>query len=129
MKRILAEELAEQLLQAEATAKTIKLDKRNLGETVFVYQENQTFINPKYISLKDYFSIFELEKFLKKHDEITREELNEILKLKFAEFEFLRKLNNRVRTMFLDLKHHGAKAVAITYVSNKLYANEEVIGV
>ncbi|MBQ8615525.1 MAG: hypothetical protein IJ415_03055 [Clostridia bacterium] len=124
-KQKLSEELAEYLKQAERKAKIVKLEERVGGDEMFVQIKEETFLNPKYISVIEYFQIFKLESFVKIYNELTNENLDCLLQQKFEEFAFLRKLNNSVDDLLDMLKIHGAKSVAIMYVNELLYPKEE----
>jgi len=75
--------------------------------------------------MMNYFEILGLEDFVKTNPNLTQEKLDEILSLKVIDFAFLNELNNSIDNMLEELKSHGALAVAIIYVNNKLYPKQE----
>ena len=124
-KEELVKELSVKLKRYKAKAKLIKIDEEKLGDTMFVQQKAGTFLNPKYISVEDYFDIFAFESFLKVHEDLSTEQIEEILNEKYIDFKFLRTLNDSVGGMIENIRKHGAKSVSIMYVNNILYAKKD----
>lgn len=124
-KQELAEELLQKVKYAEIRAKELKLDVKELGDKVFIQHEGEKLLNPKYIKLKEYFELVEFEDFVKSHEELTGRDYKDLLRAKFVEFAFLRKIYNTFDGVVEDLKRHGAHSVAIIYVSKKMYVEQQ----
>lgn len=124
-KKVLVKELATKVRKYKAKADLVKVDLKDVGETVFVQYKDETLFNPKYLKVEDYFSIKAFESFLKHHPELSKEEVLEVLKSEQKEFEFLKKLNKKMPTLIDDIKKNGAKVVGINYVNNLLYVKKE----
>jgi len=91
-------------------------------EGVFIYSQDGCEINPKYISPDEYNALVKFEHFVKVHNELTKEEIDEFLNCESC--LFLNKLNKSMPNFVSDLRRHGAKSVAIMYVSDILYSNK-----
>ena len=66
-----------------------------------------------------------LSQFLKENPEVTQEDLNELLKTKFFQFKFLRRVNNMLPDFLLELKNYGARSVAL-YYANRVRVNKQI---
>lgn len=121
----LVNELAEKLKKFRTKSYKVSFSEREAGDAVFVQRKEESFINPKYLKLINYFEIMGLEEFAKENQELTQENLDEILEFKKVDFAFLRELNNSIDNMLEELNKHGAKAVAIIHVNNMLYPKQE----
>ena len=123
-KEQLVKALSVKLKRYKSKAKQIKIDKK-YGDTIFIQHKGETLLNPKYISLENYFEIFAFESFLKEHDYLTKEQVAQILDERYMDFIFLRKLFDMFGNMMETINTHGAKAVAIMYVNEMLYPKKE----
>lgn len=85
-----------------------------------VFVESKTRLNPKLISNKQYYQIAEFYNFLEENEDLTLEEIREILKSKPIEYGFLRKLDKLIPDFFEELKHHGPMCIAIEFVNSKV---------
>ena len=85
-----------------------------------VFVGSATRLNPRFISNKQYFQIAEFYNFLKENEDLTDEEIREVLKSKFIDYKFLRKLDKLIPGFFEELKFHGPMCVAIQYVDLKV---------
>ena len=94
----------------------------------FVYPHNESVLNPKYISFEHYFQITALEEFMKISPDLTNEQVLEVLQQDEA-FAFLLELNGKINNMLNELRRHGSKAVAIMYVSDKMYPKDADVNV
>ena len=85
-----------------------------------VFVQSETKLNPRFISNKQYFQIAEFYNFLKENEDLTDEEIREVLQAKFVNYRFLRKLDKLIPDFFEELKFHGPMSVAIRYVDRKV---------
>lgn len=66
-----------------------------------------------------------LYKFLKENNNLTQEELNNLLKTKFVQYKFLRQINKKMPGLLDELKTHGPMYVA-GYIAYLNKTNEEL---
>lgn len=128
-KKVLVKDLATRIRKYSSKAQLVDIDFKNLGETVFVNYKGETLFNPKYIKIEDYFVLKAFESFLKRHPELSKEEVLEVVKSDKKEFEFLKAFNSKMPTMIEDIKSSGAKTTVISYISGLLYGKEENLSV
>ena len=92
-------------------------------DRVFVYEPNGVEINPKYISPEQYNQLQNFEKFVKDHEELSDDEiLNFITK---GNKSFINEIIEAVPNFIFEIRNNGAKAVALIYISDKLYSKKE----
>ncbi len=115
--------LKQLLKESKDKASKINYEASNEEDTVFVYPTNEGFLNPKYISFEHYFQISALEEFIKNNADLTNEQVLDVLQ-QDEDFVFLLELNGKIDNMIEELKRHGAKSVAIMYVSDKMYPKD-----
>lgn len=120
-----AEELMECVRTARQEAEKVNLIKKAPAEIVYVQHEGQTFYNPKYLTVGEYYEIFELKNFLENNGDITNEELSAILSTNIFYFGFLRKLLKAVPNLVELIKVYDAKFVAETYVNYLLFPKKD----
>ena len=84
-----------------------------------LYVGGEKKINPKYLTDIQYAQIQELYFLLKDNEDLSEEDLEDILKVKFFMFKFLRKLNSRIPNLIEELRHNGVDRVAEMYASIK----------
>ena len=108
-----------------------KLDKLNkqkgkMEEVVFVKNER------KEISMYDLgetftkdqrAKVYALHNFLMENENLSQEELNEVLKGKFFKFAFLRRLNKVIDNLIEELKESGPTHVLWMYQQSKIMKN------
>ena len=116
----LIKDLKRMIRKSKTKLKKVNCEISMEENSAFVYPKNESFLNPKYISFEHYFQILALEEFLKSNSNLTNDEIYELLQEDKA-FDFLLELNNNIKDMLDMLRVHGAKSVAIMYVSDKLY--------
>lgn len=89
-------------------------------DRVFVYEPNGVELNPKYIKPEEYEQLQNFEKFVKAHEELSDDEiLNFILK---GSKSFINEIIDVVPNFIFEIRNNGAKAVALIYISDKLYS-------
>ena len=101
--------------------------KENMLENpdqVFVYESNGVNINPKYIAPEDYQHLLSFEQFVKNHNEMTDKEISDFIGT--TDETFVSKLNKLIPNFVNELRKNGAKAVALIYISEKLYAKKDM---
>ena len=94
-------------------------DKRQFDKRQ-VFVQSETKLNPRYISNNQYYQIAEFYNFLTENEDLTDEEIREVLKYKFINYKFLRKLDKLIPDFFEELKMHGPMSVAIRYIDRKV---------
>ena len=104
----------------------VNIEEKEVGDIVFIQQKEESFINPKYLSFKNYFEILGLEEFVKTND-ISQDLLDKILLHNEDEFVFLKELNYIVDGMVSLLKSQGALSVGIVFVNDILYQKQQSI--
>ena len=92
-------------------------------DRVFVYEPNGVDLNPKYIKPEVYQQLQNFEKFVKDHEELSDDEiLNFITK---GSKSFINEIIEAVPNCIFEIRNNGAKAVALIYISDKLYSKKE----
>lgn len=119
----LVNELIEKITRAHIKASKVKIDKKRLGNEVFIYPNTEDSVfNPKYLSVDHYYQLIEFEEFVKKHKNLEYNQVDDILNAS-SEFIFLRKIKENVPNFLDELRRHGAKPVAIIYLNDKIFGN------
>lgn len=98
----------------------LEQEKTENPDRVFVYEPNGVDINPKYIKPEAYQQLQSFEKFVNDHKELSDEEiLNFITK---GSKSFINEIIDAVPNFIYEIRNNGAKAVALIYISDKLYS-------
>ena len=127
-KKTLVKELATKVRKYKIKARTVDVDFSNIGDKVFVYGKDETLFNPKYFKLEDYFILKAFDAFLKCHQELTNEEVLEIISSKKKEFEYLQNFNAETPSFLADIRAYGAKSFVIAYISDMVYGKKDEEG-
>lgn len=91
-----------------------------------VYQEVRRRLGkPLKITKTQMDQLVALHNFVKIHNELTQEDLNELLNLHKHKFKFLVELNNMLPDFLDELKDHGPGSVAC-YYANRKQLNKEL---
>ncbi len=99
------------------------LEKIENEDRVFVYEPNGVEINPKYIKPEEFQQLQNFEKFVKVHEELSDEEIFKFIKK--GNKIFINEIMDAVPNFIDELRNNGAKAVALIYISDKLYSKKE----
>jgi len=83
----LSNELCKILKSYRNESQKVNIEEKEVGDIVFIQQKEESFINPKYLSFKNYFEILGLEEFVKTND-ISQDLLDKILLHNEDEFVF-----------------------------------------
>ena len=110
-------ELRKRMTLANRKENARKMSRVVKPKTILSGQDS---INLNYISNTEYAELYEFYRFLRANKDATNEEIEEILKRRYVNFEFLSKLYKKIPNMITTLKEKGPLHIALEYVNKCL---------
>ena len=120
----LVEELKTRISFAKEEAKGIKINLKAAG-LHFVHYNKKEFVHPNYISFDKQLEIIQLGKLLRKHQDITEEDLYELLNQDDSEFKFLAEVVSTIPNFIEEARgHEDDKYLPYTYFNKVLFSSK-----
>lgn len=108
-------ELLDLMENAIENAENLKVSEADMV-FAFVHAGDKEYVNPNYISFEDQLKLIQLKNFVKKHPELSDEDLKQIFWLFKTEFAFFIDVQNVIPNLIAEINaHKDDKHVAYLY--------------